>query len=92
MNRLQNLKTDIPVLVTLNPSRRPKEDLIQDEHIFAHPVFTVEALAAQEKMTTIQGRGNIWHCGAWQRYGFHEDGLLSAVKVAAALGVKPPWS
>ena len=88
MNKLQNLKTVMPVLVTLNPGRRPRPDLIHDEHIFSHPVFTVETLAAQEKLTKIQGRGNVWYAGAWQRYGFHEDGLLSAVNVAAALGVE----
>ncbi len=91
MNRLQNLKTKLPVIVTLNPGRRPLEETIQDEHDFSHPVFTVETLAAQARLSSIQGRGGIWHCGAWQRYGFHEDGLLSAVNVTELLGVKPPW-
>lgn len=91
MNNLQPLDTDIPIIVTLNPGRRPKDDLIFDEHVFSHPVFDGGAIAAQEKMDTIQGQSGLWFCGAYQRYGFHEDGLLSAVKVAQKMGVEIPW-
>lgn len=91
MNLLQNLQTPRPVFVTLNPSRPPRADLIYDTHEFSHPVFTVAALAAQEKLPAIQGAGNIWHCGAWHGYGFHEDGLASAVRVVKSLSGDPPW-
>ena len=91
MNNLQPLKTNDPVIVTLNPGRAPAPEKTIDEHIFDHPVFTVQGLQAQLRMETIQGRGGVWHCGAYQRYGFHEDGLLSAVNVAKMLGVSPPW-
>jgi predicted NAD/FAD-binding protein len=92
MNNLQPLPTENPVIVTLNPGRRPDSASIVDEHTFSHPVFTVAVLKAQKRIPEIQGRGGIWHTGAYQRYGFHEDGLLSAVTVAGLLGVKPPWS
>jgi predicted NAD/FAD-binding protein len=91
MNNLQNLETDIPVLVTLNPGRRPQEDLIFDEHIFSHPIFDVKAIKAQQNIHRVQGKRSMWFCGAYQRYGFHEDGLLSAVNVVKSLGVDIPW-
>lgn len=92
MNSLQDLDTDMPVIITLNPGRAPAPHLVHDRHVFDHPVFTLAALRAQSRIKDIQGAGNIWHCGAYQRYGFHEDGLLSAVLVAKALGVDTPWT
>ena len=56
-----------------------------------HPVFDVAAINAQERIEDIQGKDRFWFCGAYQRYGFHEDGLLSAVKVAEKMGVKVSW-
>lgn len=91
MNNLQNLKTDKPILVTLNPGRRPSADSIMDEHIFAHPIFDQGAIDAQERINEIQGKRGLWFCGAYQRYGFHEDGLLSAVNVAKSMGASIPW-
>lgn len=91
MNNLQPLNTKTPVLVTLNPERRPDEALIYDEHKFSHPVFDLKAIKAQARLLEIQGKNGMWFCGAYQRYGFHEDGLLSAVNVAKAMGVRIPW-
>ena len=91
MNNLQNLDPAYPLIVTLNPGRRPQEDLILDEHTFSHPIFDLKAIKAQEKITDIQGKDGLWFCGAYQRYGFHEDGLLSAVNVAKAMGASIPW-
>ncbi len=91
MNNLQNIPSDYPILVTLNPDKRPEESMIFDEHDFSHPIFDKNAIKAQEKIDTIQGQDGLWFCGAYQQYGFHEDGLLSAVKVAKKIGVKIPW-
>ncbi len=91
MNNLQNLDTDQPVLVTLNPHRRPRAACILDEHVFSHPLFDFPAIRAQKDMTTIQGKRGLWFCGAYQGYGFHEDGLLSAIRVSQSLGVWVPW-
>lgn len=91
MNKLQNIGKDYPLFVSLNPSFEIDESKTFDRHEFAHPVFTREAIQAQSRIPSIQGRGNIWFCGAYQRYGFHEDGLQSAVKVATSLGVTVPW-
>lgn len=91
MNNLQPLNTDTPLIVTLNPERRPNQEMIYDEHIFSHPVFDLKAIQAQERIQTLQGDKGLWFCGAYQRYGFHEDGLLSAVKIAKKMGVSIPW-
>ena len=91
MNNLQPLETETPVIVTLNPGREPRAELIQDEYEFHHPVFDEAAIKAQARMMDIQGKDRIWYCGAWQRYGFHEDGLWSAVRVAEGLGANIPW-
>lgn len=92
MNNLQNLKTDTPVIVTLNPSREPSKDSVHDEYFFMHPVFTNETYEAQKKIESIQGVNKYWFCGAYQRYGFHEDGLLSAVNMVKKMGVNVPWA
>lgn len=91
MNNLQNLDPDYPIIVTLNPGRRPDQQKILDEHYFSHPIFDVAAIKAQSKIIDIQGQNGVWFCGAYQRYGFHEDGLLSAVNVCKDMGVTIPW-
>ena len=91
MNNLQNLDHDYPIFVTLNPGREPRPETVIDKHDFTHPVFDTAAIKAQKKINSIQGKNNIWFCGAYQRYGFHEDGLMSAVNVAEKLGVNIPW-
>lgn len=91
MNNLQNLPADDTVLVTLNPGRRPAEETIYDEHVFSHPVFTCGAVRAQSRLGEIQGKNRAHFCGAWTRYGFHEDGLMSGVAAAQALGAVIPW-
>lgn len=91
MNNLQPLGTDAPVIVTLNPGKKPLESLIYDEHVFSHPVFDLNAITAQKKIDAVQGKDGLFFCGAYQRYGFHEDGLLSAVNVAKKIGAPIPW-
>ncbi|MFN7902595.1 MAG: NAD(P)/FAD-dependent oxidoreductase [Holosporales bacterium] len=91
MNELQGIDNAYPLFVTLNPLMPIAEEKIFDRHIFHHPVFTREALAAQAKIPSIQGQRGLWFAGAYQRYGFHEDGLQSAVRVAQGLGVSIPW-
>lgn len=49
------------------------------------------AIEAQLRLPEIQGRDRIWFCGAWTGYGFHEDGLSSAVRVARLMGAEIPW-
>jgi predicted NAD/FAD-binding protein len=91
MNSLQNIDERYPVFVTLNPARPIAPELVFDEHVFMHPVFDFDALRAQESLKAMQGRCNTWFCGAYMGHGFHEDGLVSAMHVANALGAPAPW-
>lgn len=91
LNRLQPLGTDTPLLVTLNPVREPDPDHVIGRIAYEHPLFSAQAIAAQGRIGEIQGVQRTWFTGAWQRYGFHEDGLLSAVRVAEAMGARLPW-
>lgn len=91
MNRLQNLPGS-NLFVTLNPLKPVPNEMVIDRHVFRHPVFSREAIAAQDGIGRIQGRHHLWFCGAWQRYGFHEDGIWSAERVARQLGAPAPWA
>ena len=89
MNRLQPLDTEEDVFVTLNPPTQPRS--IHRSAVYTHPVFSPEAVAAQTRLTEIQGEQRSWFCGAWTGYGFHEDGLESGFAVGRALGGDVPW-
>jgi predicted NAD/FAD-binding protein len=91
MNRLQRIEAQMPLLVTLNPFREPRADLTVSQATFHHPVFDARAMRAQPLLPRIQGHDRIWYCGSYFGHGFHEDALLSAVRVARSLGVAPPW-
>lgn len=91
MNRLHRLQTESDYFVTLNPLVRPDSHLIISEHQYDHPILDVAAEKAKRRLAELQGRGGVWYCGAWLGYGFHEDGIRSAVEIAARFGVKPPW-
>ena len=91
MNRLQNIDNRYPLFVTLNPVTPIAEELIIDEGVLHHPVYSQEAVKGQKEMKELQGQRATWFCGAYLRYGFHEDGLGSAVDVAKALGAEVPW-
>ncbi len=92
MNRLQSLETKLPLLVTLNPLREPQANSIILERNYRHPQFDAAAMLAQERLPGIQGVDRVYFAGAWAGWGFHEDGIASAVRVAALLGITPPWA
>jgi predicted NAD/FAD-binding protein len=85
INRLQPLPWQQPVIVSLNPVREPHAPLVQAEIDYDHPVFDLAAIGAQQRLPQLQGQGHVWFCGAWTRYGFHEDGLASGLGVARGL-------
>jgi len=91
MNRLQSLEEKYPLFVTLNPETRPQADLIHREIDYQHPIFDSKAIQAQQNLPEIQGRNGLFWCGAWTAYGFHEDGLKSAVSVIKSLDINIPW-
>lgn len=87
MNRLQHIDTATPLLVTLNQDDRIDPAKVHARLNYAHPVFDAPAVAAQGRRGEINGSRQTWYCGAWWRYGFHEDGCASAVDVARDFGV-----
>ncbi|NND59943.1 MAG: NAD(P)-binding protein [Gammaproteobacteria bacterium] len=85
MNILQRLQTDQTYCVTLN-----RTDAIDPRQVLAtfnydHPVYSTDSVAAQRRYDEINGRDRIYYCGAYWRYGFHEDGLQSAERACGQL-------
>jgi predicted NAD/FAD-binding protein len=91
MNRLQNFD-DAPVdfCVTLNKTEDIDKTTILRRFRYAHPVFTREGMAAQQRHGDISGINRTHFCGAYWFNGFHEDGVVSALRVTEALGVPLP--
>lgn len=88
LNRLQPLPWRQPVIVSLNPLREPDPMRVIGRYDYAHPVFDEQAVRAQARLHEIQGAGGVWFAGAWTRYGFHEDGLLSGLTAARLVAEK----
>lgn len=92
MNALQQLDTMDPILVTLNPAQEIRSDKVFARIHYDHPQFNAAIARAQTEMDNVQGEGGIWFAGAWLGQGFHEDGLVSGLRVAQSLGARLPWS
>jgi len=88
LNRLQRLEAPAEYCVTLNRTADIDPAKILARMAYTHPVFTREAVAAQALRPSIQGRARTWYAGAYWGWGFHEDGMRSAVEVAQSLGVR----
>ena len=82
MNKLQHISLKTPLFVTLNPVSPVAKEKIYDTHEFYHPVFNQDAIDGQLALQEIQGDRHVWFCGAYLRYGFHEDGVWSAAEVS----------
>ncbi|KAL2921264.1 Tuberculostearic acid methyltransferase UfaA1 [Bienertia sinuspersici] len=84
LNVLQNIEeTSLPFLVTLNPPHQPENLLLKWRT--GHPIPSVAATKASLDIGKIQGKRGIWFCGAYQGYGFHEDGLKAGMTAAQGL-------
>ncbi len=91
MNELQPLNTQEDVFVTLNPIVEPRAEHVLRVLDYQHPVFDNKAMQAQARLPGIQGLKNCWFAGAYGGYGFHEDGLASAARVAKLWQIALPW-
>jgi predicted NAD/FAD-binding protein len=91
LNRLQRLPFTTPLMLTLNPDaqRMPRDPIAVYQ--YDHPIFNQSAIDAQARLNHIQGRNRVWFCGAWCGYGFHEDGLKSALRIISDFNVEAPW-
>ena len=85
MNKLQPWLRDDPLFVTLNTTRNIDPDLIWDRVTLRHPVYDLQAIAAQKSIVAVNGSNRTWFCGAWVKNGFHEDGIGSAMDVVSAI-------
>jgi predicted NAD/FAD-binding protein len=88
LTRLQRLPGRHRYLVSLNSDHRIDPDRVLARFEYAHPVFDGPAVAAQRRITELNGQRHTWYCGAWLGYGFHEDGMASAVVVSRQLGAR----
>lgn len=92
LNQLQQLPFSTPVMVTLNPPRPPAAQHTLASFEYEHPIMDQPAIAAQQALAQIQGKNRVWFAGAWTGYGFHEDGLKSALRIARAFDLAPAWA
>jgi predicted NAD/FAD-binding protein len=81
MNILQGLKTEQDLCVTLNQTKRIDPQHILRQFTYAHPVFSLESITAQNQRHIICGNNLTHFCGAYWYNGFHEDGVKSALDV-----------
>jgi predicted NAD/FAD-binding protein len=86
MNILQGITAPETFCVTLNNTAAINPHKILGQFQYDHPVFSLEASAAQQRWDEINGVDNTWYCGAYWHNGFHEDGVVSALRVANAIG------
>ncbi|MGD0198820.1 MAG: FAD-dependent oxidoreductase [Solirubrobacteraceae bacterium] len=89
MNRLQTLSSSREFLVTLNRSESIDPAQVIRTIDYSHPVFTRAGVKAQQRVAEISGQNRTHYCGAYWGWGFHEDGVRSALRVAEGLGVRP---
>ena len=80
MNRLQRLQCDEQYFVTLNSTDRIDPASVLAEIDYSHPVFTADGVRAQGRQAELNGARRTYFCGAYWRYGFHEDGVVSALE------------
>lgn len=87
MNALQGIEAPERFLVTLNPPAGIAPERILRRIMYQHPHYTAAAVAAQKRWAEVNGVNRTWFCGAYWGYGFHEDGVVSALKVANGFGL-----
>lgn len=95
MNSLQGVSQRRQYFVSINPPSSLDPSKVISRLEYEHPLFDVAAMRAQSQVPLLNGKSGAsgrWFCGAWTRYGFHEDGLISAVQVCQALTGVDPWS
>ncbi|EKD15304.1 uncharacterized protein L3040_001672 [Drepanopeziza brunnea f. sp. 'multigermtubi'] len=94
MNILQHIEPAVfgNVLVTLNPLHLPPPETVQGRYTYTHPLYNAAAIHSQSLLPRIQNTRGISYCGAWTKYGFHEDGFSSGLQAAQDhLGARLPF-
>lgn len=93
MNLLQGIPGPVTYVVTLNPTRGIPADRILYDTVYEHPHYGPESLITHAELNRIQNAGGLWWAGAWNGYGFHEDGLKSGLRAVAGIDREclPRW-
>jgi predicted NAD/FAD-binding protein len=86
MNMLQGLRAPVTFCVSLNQKDAVRPDKILQTFTYDHPVYTPRSLRARKQRDRINGVNRTWFCGAYWGYGFHEDGVNSALAVCRHFG------
>jgi predicted NAD/FAD-binding protein len=86
MNLLQGIDSATRFCVSLNQSAGISPFKVLAKYTYAHPQFSLPAVAAQARWEELNGANHTWYCGAYWGNGFHEDGVVSALRVAGAFG------
>tara|TARA_A100001011_G_scaffold400888_1_gene520757 strand:+ start:62671 stop:63918 length:1248 start_codon:yes stop_codon:yes gene_type:complete len=88
MNILQSLKSEKTFCVSINMEKYINPSKVIKKINYSHPTFNKMSVEAQSKKNKISGKNNTYFAGAYWRYGFHEDGVMSALEVCKNFGVK----
>ncbi len=86
MNILQGLQASRTFCVSLNQNEAVDPGQVIGRYHYAHPQYSLEAVAAQDRWQELCGAQHTYYCGAYWANGFHEDGVVSALRVAEAFG------
>ena len=96
MNKLQGVSDHENYFVSINRPEAIDPRRVLKTISYEHPLFTLGAIRAQTEIPALnqaaRGSTETYYCGAWTRYGFHEDGLLSAVNLSQLLLGRDPWT
>ncbi len=90
MNNLQKLASDTPYFVTLNRTAEIDESRVLRSFVYHHPIFSTRTVTAQSRHAEIDGVNGVHFCGAYWGYGFHEDGVQSALTSVSHLREEAP--
>ena len=88
MNILQSLDAPETICVSLNMEERINPEKVLKRIVYHHPVYTQRTVESQNRKDEISGVNNTYYAGAYWKYGFHEDGVVSALDVCKKLGVQ----
>ena len=88
MNILQSLDAPETICVSLNMEERINPEKVLKRIVYHHPVYTAQTVESQNRKDEISGVNDTYYAGAYWKYGFHEDGVVSALDVCKKLGVQ----
>ena len=85
MNKLQGISNAVPFFVSLNAAHLINPEKVIQHFSYSHPQYTLVSLAAQSRQQELNAQSGIYFCGAYWGFGFHEDGVNSALAVCRQL-------